>query len=267
MSYYSPRLIGGAVDAGTLPKTGLAICLVVLLALACAGLALGFVLFGGDVMEDIKRATVWVRVDDGESVGTGVIITQDGYILTSASVVKDGNARKIEVVRDSGQRSAETIIAQKTEHIGKTGEVTPQGAGQNYALIKIESQDPLPWLPVVDSSRVREGQKVFVAGFPIAGGMSSIYGPNIKIDPGHIGGIDRGGDGGMLSFNTDINPYGGMGGGPCTDDMGQVIGVTVMYSVNIGGVGLRREEGIYAIVLPTARFKHVWEPLMRGQKR
>jgi len=37
MSYYNPRLIGGALDAGAIPKTGLAIFFAIMLALGCAG--------------------------------------------------------------------------------------------------------------------------------------------------------------------------------------------------------------------------------------
>lgn len=255
MAYYNPRLIGGSLDAGALPKTGLAVFLAVLLGLGCVGLALGYALFGGDVVEQIRRATVWIRVD-GENEGTGVIITEDGYILTAAHVVKDGKANLIEVILNSGLKSAETLHAQCTEHVGTTGRPLPAEMGRDYALIKVEARKPLPYLPVIGSDAVQEGMSCFVAGFPFGEQMqTSIYGPNIRIDPGHITAVMRGGEEGPQAFNVDVAIREGMSGGPCTDDRGQVIGIAEMYS----------EQAAANLVLPTSRFKHVWEPLVKAQ--
>lgn len=266
MSYYNPRLIGGAVDAGALPKTGMAIFLAVVLALGCAGLAVGYVLFGGDLMEDIKLATVWIRVDGGDKIGTGFIITEDGYIITAASVVKDGKAALVEVVRNSGQKNAETIRAELTEHIGQSGGANAQRAGKNYALIKIESQDPLPFLPVIDSEKVAEGMKCYIAGYMGAG--ESIYGPNIRIDKSEIKSITRGGDGGALAFNAGTDPYVGVVGAPCVNESAEVIAIgsewTQMTARQTAG-GLDVVGTVGTMLLPTKRFKHVWEPLVTGR--
>ncbi len=253
MAYYNPRLIGGALEGGVLPRTGLAAFFAVLLTLACASLAVGYVLFGGDVMKDIKRATVWIRVD-GEIEGSGVIITPAGYVLTAAHVVKGGQCSVIEVVLNSGQKNAEKLHATPTEHVGKPGRATPAEIGKDYALLKIEANHPLPFLPVVGSTSVSEGTKSFVAGFPMGGALqTSIYGPNVRVEPCHITAIMRGGEGGVVAFNTDARVVPGMSGGPCTDDRGQVIGLISMGS----------DMAATYLVLPTSRFKHVWEPLQR----
>lgn len=257
MSYYNPRLIGGAVAEGVLPRTGLAIFLVVLLSLACAGLALGFVLFGGDVTEDIKRATVWLIVD-GEYQGSGVIVTRDGYVLTAAHVVKGGRAGSITAVFNSGRKDAERLAATCTEHVGTPAGPTPAEIGKDYALLKVEARRPLPHLPVVNSDRVTEGTKVFVAGFPMGSELAqSQYGPNVRVEPGHVTTVMRGGDEGVVAFNTNARMVVGMSGGPCTNDRGQVVGIISMGS----------DDAATYLALPTARFKHVWEPLMRGQRR
>lgn len=253
MPYYNPRMIGGALDAGVTARTGLAVFLVVLLSLGCIGLALGFAMFGGDVVESIELATVWITAD--ESQGTGVIITEDGYILTAAHVIADGNAEQIMVVLNSGQKNAETIVAQPTEHIGETGSPDPAAMGKDYALIKIEAERALPHLPVVGSEGVQQNDACFVAGFPLGSALeTSNYGPNVTIDAGEIKGIMRGGEGGVQAFNTDVSIREGMSGGPCTDERGQIVGLAIMYS----------EQADANLILPTSRFKHVWEPLLRG---
>ena len=186
MAYYNPRLIGGVVDAGGVPRKGLASVLAVLLLLSLLFLALAFAVFGGDVVERVRRGTVWIRVD-GTNEGTGVIISPDGYVLTAAHVVKDGHARLIEVVLNSGLKSAETLHAQVTEHVGKTGYPSPEAMGKDYALLKVEAGRKLPYLPVIASDGVREGSGCIVAGFPLGSELqTSIYGPNVRIEPGHI---------------------------------------------------------------------------------
>ena len=243
------------------PRTRLAIVLAVVLALVCAGLAAWYLLFAGDVMTNIKRATVYIRVDGGDKIGTGVLVTEDGYIITAASVVKDGKAVLIEVVLNSGTREAETFRAELTEHIGQSGGADAQRAGKNYALIKIESQDPLPFLPVIDSANVAEGMKCYIAGYMGAG--ESIYGPSIRVDQSDIRSISRGGDGGALAFNTGTDPYVGVVGAPCVNDRGEVIAIgsewTQMTARQTAG-GMDVVGTVGTMLLPTKRFKHVWEP-------
>jgi hypothetical protein len=228
VAYYSPRLIGGAAQDAPLPRSGLATFLAVLLALACLGAALGYALFGSDVIGDLKRAAVWIRVDGGERTGSGAIITPDGYVLTSAGVVKDGGAQSIEVILNSGSKDSNTLSAQITEHVGSSTDSSPQGAGKDYALLKIESEQALPCLPVV-----------------------------------RIGRIDRGGDQGALTFHTDIASYSGMQGAPLTNDRGQIVGIITLHHVIADRSSGAAVQEVSALGVPTSRFSHVWEGLMR----
>jgi len=261
VAYYSPRLIGGAAQDAPLPRSGLATFLAVLLALACLGAALGYALFGSDVIGDLKRAAVWIRVDGGERTGSGAIITPDGYVLTSAGVVKDGGAQSIEVILNSGSKDSNTLSAQITEHVGSSTDSSPQGAGKDYALLKIESEQALPCLPVVRSDNITEGNHCFIAGFPDM--QTSIMGPNIKIDRGSIGRIDRGGDQGALTFHTDIASYSGMQGAPLTNDRGQIVGIITLHHVIADRSSGAAVQEVSALGVPTSRFSHVWEGLMR----
>jgi len=261
VAYYNPRLIGGATQDAPLPRAGLATFLAVLLLLGLLAAALGFALFGTDVIGQLKRAAVWIRVDDGDVTGTGTIITEDGYVLTTADVVKNGKAQKIEVILNSGQKDAETLSAQITEHVGTGGANDPQAAGKNYALVKIESEQYLPSVPVAPSDGVTEGTPCFVVGFPDL--QTSVYGPNIKIDQGTVARIDRGGDGGALAFHTDIQPYVGMGGGPLVNGQGQIVGIMALEHVLADARTGAQVQEVAALAVPTSRFSHVWEKLMQ----
>ncbi|MBP8954924.1 MAG: trypsin-like peptidase domain-containing protein [Armatimonadetes bacterium] len=254
MSYYNPRLIGGSLDSGLIPKTGLALFLGTLLALACAGVAVGYAFFGpSDVVERIKLATVWIIVD-GDTQGSGVIVREDGYVLTAAHVVKGGKCGEVIAVFKSGQKDAEKIAATCTEHVGTPAGPHPSEIGKDYALLKLEADHPLPTLPVIGSDQVTEGTRVFVAGFPLGEELAqSYYGPNVRVEPGHVTTVMRGGEQGAIAFNTDARTVQGMSGGPCTTDRGEVVGIISMGS----------ENAATYLTLPTSRFRHVWEPLKK----
>ena len=169
--------------------------------------------------------------------------------------MKNGEASQIRVTLNCGDAKAETVDAKVTEHVGKAGPPTPEGMGKDYALLKIESKRKLPYLEVIGSEGVTEQIPCFVAGFPLGSDMqTSIYGPNVRIDSGRITAIMRGGDQGALAFNTNVQIREGMSGGPCTDEKGRVIGLALMFS----------QEASANLILPTSRFKHVWEPLARS---
>jgi serine protease Do len=255
MSYYNPRLVGGSLDAGTVAKVGVAVFVAVLLGLGCLGLALGAYLLSPGTVETIERATVWIIVGEGQRIeGSGVIITPDGYILTAAHVVEGARGGSVRVVLNSGLSSAETVDAQVTEKIGSPGKASPEEMGKDYALLKAESKRPLPYLQVIGSDGVKQGQRCRVSGYMLGSGtQTNKYGPNVTIEQGHITAIMRGGAQGAQAFNTDATLREGMSGGPCTDDQARVIGLSIMYSPTAGA----------NLVLPTSRFKHVWEPLLK----
>ena len=98
-----------------------------------------------------------------QGVGSGVIISADGYILTNNHVVQDqrgGDADKI-LVRLSDQTELEAKL------IGRDPKT-------DIAVIKVDRTD-LPFLKVADSDKVMVGDIVFAIGNPLGVGLSLIH--------------------------------------------------------------------------------------------
>lgn len=144
----------------------------------------------------------------GTRVGTGVIINEDGDILTALHVV--GNASKIEVHFSDGSHSVAEIISAEPEN--------------DIALLH-PSQQPSLIVPAVigNPGAMRVGDEAFAVGNPL--------GLVASMSSGVISGFNRSipvGDGelelkGLIQFDTAVNP--GNSGGPLLNRQGQVIGV------------------------------------------
>ncbi len=146
-------------------------------------------------------------------VGSGVIITADGYILTNNHVVAD--AKKIEVaVEADGSKKKYTA-----EVIG-TDPLT------DVALIKIATTGLKP-ATIGDSARLRVGDVVLAAGAPmelsrsVTQGIVSALGRSDEgiVGTGHVKGYED-----FIQTDASINP--GNSGGPLVDAMGRVIGIS-----------------------------------------
>ncbi len=151
-------------------------------------------------------------------VGSGFIVSTDGYILTNNHVV--GEADKIEVVV--------TINGSTKRYDAKVIGADPQ---TDVALIKI-SASGLPAATLADSSKLRVGDIVLALGAPmelsrsVTQGIVSALG---RSGMGIIGRRDMQGYEDFIQTDASINP--GNSGGPLVDAMGRVIGInTAIYS-------------------------------------
>jgi Do/DeqQ family serine protease len=165
-------------------------------------------------------------------VGSGMIITPDGYIITNNHVVAD--AKKIEVSVDNNG----TTKTYKAQVIG-TDPLT------DVALIKIDATGLKP-ATLGDSSKLRVGDIVLAAGAPmelsrsVTQGIISALG---RSNEGIVGKANRRGgrDQGYEDFiqtDASINP--GNSGGPLVDGMGRVIGISTAILSRTGmnaGIG------------------------------
>jgi serine protease Do len=155
------------------------------------------------------------------STGTGVILTDDGYIITNAHVVR--GARKIEVkLALSMLGDEQTLGAQTDAHlVGLDTEA-------DLAVIKINRKN-LPFLRLGNSAAVHQGQLVLAFGNPLglegSVSMGIISSTGRQIKPEDI----------MVYLQTDapINP--GNSGGPLVDTEGRVIGINTFILTQSGG--------------------------------
>ncbi len=151
-------------------------------------------------------------------VGSGVIISADGYILTNNHVV--GEADKLEAIVDMNGSSKRYLI--------KVIGTDPQ---TDVALIKIEAKGLIP-ATLSDSTKLRVGDIVLAAGAPMELSRSVTQGIVSALGRSGMGIIGKRNSQGYEDFiQTDaaINP--GNSGGPLVDALGRVVGInTAIYS-------------------------------------
>ncbi len=143
-------------------------------------------------------------------VGSGFIISADGYILTNNHVVANSNG--IFVTMTDG-----------TEHKAKVIGTDPR---TDVALIKIEAKNLTP-LPIGDSKALKKGQWVLAIGSP--------FGLDSTVTSGIVSAINRD-TGDYLPFiQTDVAVNPGNSGGPLINLAGQVVGVNSQIISQSGG--------------------------------
>ncbi|HVF53274.1 MAG TPA: trypsin-like peptidase domain-containing protein [Actinomycetota bacterium] len=171
-----------------------------------------------DVIEGVLPSVVNVKVTsvrcdlggriEGEGEGSGVVIEEDGVILTNFHVVQ--GAVDVEVVFDDG-------------HGRLDGAIVGSDPERDLAVVRVDADDLNP-IDVGRSSRLRLGDDVIAIGFPLGlGGATVTKGIVSATDRS----IDTGGGGeplsGLLQTDAAINP--GNSGGPLINREGQLVGI------------------------------------------
>jgi serine protease Do len=159
-------------------------------------------------------------------LGSGVILTEDGYIMTNNHVVQDADELKIKIGKFSKEYTAKVIGTDPSTDV---------------ALIKIEATG-LPHATFGDSTKLRVGDVVLAIGAPMGLEQSVTQGIVSAMGRSKVGIINNKGTGGYENFiQTDaaINP--GNSGGPLVDGLGRVIGMNTAIETQSGmfsGIGL-----------------------------
>lgn len=105
-----------------------------------------------------------------EGVGSGVVVSKDGYILTNAHVVQDGKAEKIDVLLTNGKKSSAKLLWYDTT--------------LDLAVIKTDLTGLKP-VEMGDSDKVQIGDKAIAIGNPLGLDLQS------TLTSGYISGKDR----------------------------------------------------------------------------
>lgn len=154
-----------------------------------------------------------------EGLGSGVIVSADGYILTNNHVVADTDELKV-------------LLPDEREFVAKVIGADPK---TDIAVIKIEAED-LPVATLADSSRLRVGDVVFAIGNPLEVGQTVTMG--IVSATGRKVGIlaDVAGYEDFIQTDASINM--GNSGGALVDARGRLVGVnSAILSTPRGGGG------------------------------
>ena len=174
-----------------------------------------------EVYQQVNPAVVTVMVELGESggysqmsVGTGVIFTSDGYIITNHHILEGG--AYCTVATDSGEIYQASYVAGDSEN--------------DLAVLKIDGKD-FPAAAFADSNDLQVGDTVYAIGNPLGVELRG------TLTDGIVSAINRDvwvGNHTMTLIQTNAALNEGNSGGPLINCYGQVVGINVVKMVSRG---------------------------------
>ncbi len=151
-----------------------------------------------------------------KALGTGVIIDEDGFILTNLHVVQ--NASKIIVKLSNGKEYKAKVIGIDSK--------------TDLALIKIDTKDKLPIPPIGNSDEIEVGDWAIAIGNPF--GLNETYTVGVISAKGRSGIVgDSSRYENYIQTDAPINP--GNSGGALVNIQGQLIGINTAIATPSGG--------------------------------
>jgi serine protease Do len=168
-----------------------------------------------------------------QSLGSGFIISNDGYIFTNNHVVE--KADKILVKLSDGKEYEAKVIG--------------KDANTDIALIKIKPNDSLPVAETGDSDKLRVGDWVLAIGNPF--GLEQTVTAGIVSAKGRV--IGAGPYDNFIQTDASINP--GNSGGPLFNMEGKVVGINTAIVAQGQGIGFAIPIGMAKAILPDLKAK------------
>ncbi len=173
------------------------------------------------------------------SLGSGFIVSEDGYIVTNYHVVSGADIINVNLQGATGKADAipATLVGSDEE--------------TDIALLKVEVKEKLPFLTFADSDKAKVGEWVLAIGNPfglehtVTAGILSAKGRNINAGP-----FDN-----FLQTDASINP--GNSGGPLLNLAGEVVGINTAIIASGQGIGF---------AIPSSMASHITEQLKAGKK-
>ena len=191
-----------------------------------------------DMYEKVNPSTVLVVADKGEqaSIGTGVIMTADGYIITNAHVISGG--KDCWIALDTGYTYDAKLVGYSKE--------------RELAVLKAVDAVDLPAASFGDSDLCRVGDTVYAIGNPLGvelrgtltDGIISAINRDVQVD-GRV----------MTLLQTTAALNNGNSGGPLINEYGQVVGINTLKMSGNGSEMEATVEGLgFAVPISDACF-------------
>ena len=168
------------------------------------------------------------------ALGSGVIVSPDGYILTNNHVVKD--AKEIQIALNDGRSLPAKVVGTDPE--------------SDIALIKVNAND-LQALTLTDSDKVQVGDVVLAIGNPFGVGQTVTSGIVSAKNRATSGEMDED----FIQTDAAINP--GNSGGALVDTQGRLVGINTAILSRSGG-----SQGI-GFAVPSNLCRWVMESLVK----
>jgi serine protease Do len=174
-----------------------------------------------------------------QASGSGVIISQDGYVITNNHVIEDAN--NVSVIYDDGTRASARVVG--------------ADAITDIAVLKVDGQVPA-YVPFGESNALQLGEWVIAIGSPLGNYRGSVT-------VGVVSGLNRrvAQQEGLIQTDAAINH--GNSGGPLINLTGQIVGInTLVVRDTVGGAPA---EGL-GFAVPSQTVRSVAEQLIaRGR--
>ena len=185
-----------------------------------------------------------------EGIGSGSIVSNDGYIVTNSHVVSDGDVKEINVLFNNGDTAKAKLVW--------------NDSSLDLAVIKVDenkNKENLKAIDIGDSDEIGVGDRVVAIGNPLGFELQS------TVTSGIISGLNR-----SVSFNTGVQMDGlmqtdaainsGNSGGALLNSQGQLIGINTAKAGNSDGIGFAIPINIVKPVIEkirkTGRFDSVY---------
>jgi serine protease Do len=205
--------------------------------------------FGDDFWQRFFEQPNQPQERKATSLGTGVIVDSDGYVLTNYHVVappttQQGTQRiadKIEVKLHTGETYVARVIGGDPE--------------SDLGVLKINTPKPLPFAQVGDTSKMKVGDWVLALGNPFGVGQtvtSGIVSATGRVIPGS----SIFGD--YIQTDAAINP--GNSGGPLVNMKGEVVGINTFIFTRSGG-----SQGV-GFAIPSSVFINSYNQIVTNGK-
>ena len=183
-----------------------------------------------EVFARVNPAVVMVVADQGDdsaSVGTGVIMTADGYVVTHAHVISGGAS--CWVALDTGDTYDALLVG--------------YDADEDIAVLKLVDAEDLPVAEFGNSDLTMVGEQVYAIGNPLGIEL------RCTLTDGIISAVDR-----DVQLDGALNN--GNSGGPLISRFGQVIGINTLKMSGTGGADEASVEGL-GFALPISHVCYV----------
>lgn len=185
---------------------------------------------------------------DVEGLGSGVIVHSDGYILTNAHVVANGNAKEIKVLFDNGDKVP--------------GRVLWNDPAIDLAIVKVDITN-LPVAELGDSDNLEVGEIAIAIGNPLGlefertttSGIISGLHRSVRMDQTTV--IDD-----LIQTDASINP--GNSGGPLLNKRGEVVGINTAKIKSAEGLGFSIPINSVKTIVKDVIEKGAHNPVMLG---
>ncbi len=197
--------------------------------------------FFGDDGSNNNPANRRQRLPQEKGLGSGVIVSADGYILTANHVIEGADTDGVKVALTDGGKEF-------------TAKVIGADASTDVAVLKVDAKD-LPAITFADSDKLEVGDVVLAIGNP--------YGVGQTVTKGIVSGLSRR----ALGINeyenfiqTDAAINQGNSGGALVDSLGRLVGINTLIFSQSGGF-----QGI-GFAVPANLARNVLERLVKTGK-